>query len=192
MLRAIYFGQDSTAEIERVAGRLRVSLENLASREHWRRIAECGADGKVDIPEFGSIVVDGTKVFALPDLAYVHDDTLHVVDWKSGRRSDGYHTQVRLSSFWALSTPTGSAANAVSAHLEYLSLGEEETVDLPEDLAEQVSGVVRTGVERMSALLRDPAGNIPLEMESFERRESGLCTTCNFAPMCDRHRETGH
>lgn len=191
MLRAIYFGQDSTTEIERVSGRLRVSLENLASREHWHRIGECGPVGAVEIPAFDSFSVDGTKVFALPDLAYVHDGTLHVIDWKSGRRNDGYRTQVLLSSFWALSTPAGSGTSAVAAHIEYLALGEEDPVEIPDDLADRVSAIVRAGVERMSALLRDPAGNVPLDMEAFERRESGLCNTCNFVPMCDRHREAG-
>jgi hypothetical protein len=36
----------------------------------------------------------------------------------------------------------------------------------------------------MRALLADPERNVPLEMAAFERRESGLCRTCNFAPVC--------
>ena len=26
--------------------------------------------------------------------------------------------------------------------------------------------------------------NIPLEVSAFERRESGLCRSCNFAQLC--------
>ena len=36
----------------------------------------------------------------------------------------------------------------------------------------------------MYALLADPEQNIPLEMAAFERRETGLCRSCNFAPVC--------
>jgi hypothetical protein len=43
---------------------------------------------------------------------------------------------------------------------------------------------VRAGVARMRALLADPERNVPLEMAAFERRESGLCRTCNFFPIC--------
>jgi PD-(D/E)XK nuclease superfamily len=188
MLRALYLGQDTAGEVERVGQRLRPVLENLASREHWRRLAECGADGKVELTEFASFPVEGTKVFALPDLAYVHRGTLHVVDWKSGRRSEGHQTQVLLSSFWALSTPAGREAPATTGHLEYLAEGVDVTVDIAEDLAERVSAIVQAGVRGMRELLRDPASNAPLGRESFAPRESGLCRTCNFLPLCERHR----
>lgn len=191
MLRAVYRGQDAKEEIDRVEQRLRVSLETLASREHWRRIGECGPEGRVEIPDFGSFSLDGIKVFALPDLAYLHHGTLHVVDWKSGRRGDGHQTQVLLSSFWALSTPVGRGASTVKGHLEYLAVGEEEAVEIPDDHAERVSAIVQAGVVRMRELLIDAESNAPREMVSFERRESGLCRSCNFAPMCDRHRQEG-
>ncbi len=189
MLRALYLGQDTAGEVQRVEQRLRPALENLASREHWLRLAECGADGKVELPEFASFSVDGTKVFALPDLAYVHRGTLHVIDWKSGRRSEAHQTQVLLSSFWALATPAGREATATTGHLEYLAEGAEVIVDIPADLAERVSTIVQAGVQEMRALLRDPASNAPLDRESFVPRESGLCRTCNFLPLCGRHRQ---
>ena len=43
---------------------------------------------------------------------------------------------------------------------------------------------MHAGVAQMRALLADPEQNIPLEMSAFERRESGLCRSCNFAPLC--------
>jgi len=36
----------------------------------------------------------------------------------------------------------------------------------------------------MRALLADPEENIPLAENAFERREGGLCATCNFTPLC--------
>jgi hypothetical protein len=191
MLRAVYLGEDGRDEIDRVEQRLRTSLECLAAREHWRRIGACGREGRIEIPDFDSFTVDDVKVFALPDLAYVHRGTLHVVDWKSGRRGDGYRTQVLLSSFWALSTEAGREAGRAEGHLEYLSLGEEEHVEIPEDHEGRVTAVVQAGVEKMRALLRDPKLNAPLEMTAFERRESGLCRSCNFGPLCTRHRAEG-
>ena len=38
--------------------------------------------------------------------------------------------------------------------------------------------------QAMRALLADPEQNIPLEMAAFERRESGLCRSCSFSPIC--------
>ena len=50
--------------------------------------------------------------------------------------------------------------------------------------ASEAAETVRAGVAQMRALLADPEQNIPLEMAAFERRESGLCRSCNFFPIC--------
>ena len=49
---------------------------------------------------------------------------------------------------------------------------------------DEAAEAVRAGVAQMRALLRDRERNIPLEMSAFERRESGLCRTCNLFPVC--------
>lgn len=186
MLRAMYLGQNASSEVARVNERLRVCLENLATREHWSLMAESGSEGKVDIPDFASFVIDQTKVFAIPDLVYIHDKTLHVIDWKSGRREDRYETQVLLSTFWAWDSVSRPADMKVAGHLEYLLDGASVPVPLPDDLEAAVRDVVSDGVGEMRRLLRDPQVNAPVDIGAFERRRSGLCATCNFKQPCER------
>jgi hypothetical protein len=50
--------------------------------------------------------------------------------------------------------------------------------------ARELEAAARGGGAQMRALLADPEQNIPLEMASFERHESGLCRSCNFLPVC--------
>ena len=38
---------------------------------------------------------------------------------------------------------------------------------------------MHAGFTQLRALLADAHQNVPLEMAAFERRESGLCRTCN-------------
>jgi hypothetical protein len=112
---------------------------------------------------------------------------------------------VLLQMWWALETYPALAAAAaegsldIRGHLEYVVAGTTQPVDPParavspdcgatpatlDDLRDACSGTVREGITRMRSLLADPEKNAPLPKDAFERRESGLCKMCNFAPIC--------
>ena len=123
----------------------------------------------------------------------MHEGVLHVIDWKTGREDDTQATQVLLQMWWALETyPELAQAAAdgsleIRGYLEYVTAGHTQPVAAPAtpaDLRERCAETVLAGVAQMRALLADPERNIPLDMSAFERRESGLCRTCNFAPVC--------
>jgi len=180
-------------------------MRGLLATSHWERLRGRGAMGVVEVPDFAHFFWAGVKVYAAPDLAYVHDDVLHVVDWKSGREEATDPTQVLLQMWWALETYPALARAAaaggleVRGHLEYVTAGRTRPVEVAagsgpvgpggaglavDDLREACNETVRAGVARMRALLADPEENIPLAESAFERRESGLCATCNFTPVC--------
>ena len=168
-------------------------MRGLLATSHWERLRACGDAGHVEVPDFASFQHDGIKVFAAPDLAYVHEGVLHVIDWKTGREDDSNPTQVLLQMWWALETyPELARAAAdgsleIRGYLEYVTAGRTQPVPAPAapaDFRERAAETVRAGVARMRALLADPERNVPLEMAAFERRESGLCRSCNFFPIC--------
>ena len=87
----------------------------------------------------------------------------------------------------------------VRGYLEYVAAGATQPVEPPaslitpdcgattcslDDFREACAGTVRAGVAQMRALLADPERNVPLDKDAFERRESGLCRMCAFAPVC--------
>ena len=131
---------------------------------------------------------------------------LHVVDWKTGRADETQPVQVLLQMWWALETyPELARAAAegsleVRGSLEYVTAGATQPVEPPEPAVSPDCGATaghlddfreraaparsRAGVAQMRALLADPERNIPLEKAAFERRESGLCRMCAFAPVC--------
>ena len=190
MLRTFYVDgrPPSTAEVERVMTKLAAALARLVDTAHWERLASCGPGGCVAIPDFACFRLGELKVFAAADLAYVHDDTLHVVDWKTGRPGDDEDLQVLLSVHALTQADWLLEGLAVEAVLEYLTAGATRPVEVPASPPEReavVREVVAAGVAAMRAYLRDPGQNAPLEAEAFERRESGLCPGCNFRPLCE-------
>ncbi len=190
MLRSLYMDQDTLAETDRLNQKAGPSMQGLLATSHWERLRACGDAGQVEVPDFASFPHGGVKVFAAPDLAYVHEGALHVIDWKTGRADDTQTTQVLLQMWWALETyPELAQAAAdgsleIRGHLEYVAAGQSHPVEAVAGFREQAAETVRVGVAQMRALLADPEQNIPLEMAAFERFESGLCRTCNFAPVC--------
>ena len=190
MLRSLYVDQDTQPETDRLNQKAGPSMQGLLATTHWERLRACGDAGRVEVPAFASFQHDGIKVFAAPDLAYVHEGALHVIDWKTGRADDTQPLQVLLQMWWALETYTEleqAAADGsleVRGHLEYVAAGQTQPVEAVAGFREQAAETVHAGVAQMRALLADPEQNIPLEMAAFERCESGLCRTCNFAPVC--------
>jgi hypothetical protein len=190
MLRSLYMDQDTQPETDRLNQKAGPSIQGLLTTSHWERLRACGDSGRVEVPDFASFQHDGIKVFAAPDLAYVHEGVLHVIDWKTGREDDTQPVQVLLQMWWALETyPELAQAAAdgsleVRGYLEYVTAGQTQPVEAVPGFRENAAETVRAGVGQMRALLADPEQNIPLEMAAFERRESGLCRNCNFAPVC--------
>ena len=131
---------------------------------------------------------DGVKVFAAPDLSYVHDDALHLIDWKTGREDDTQPTQVLLQMWWALEAyPELAAAEGdleIRGYLEYVVAGRTAGRSRRRLPRTSPPRPCAPGVAQMRALLADPDRNIPLAKDAFERRESGLCRMCNFGPIC--------
>lgn len=101
MLRSFYLEGEppDSQETDRINEKLAVCIRNLLAVPDWERIAACAQDGCVLIPDFAGFYLNEVKIFAAPDLAYVADGVLHVLDWKSGRRGDSDSTQVLLAAY---------------------------------------------------------------------------------------------
>jgi hypothetical protein len=190
MLRSLYMDQDTQPETDRLNQKAGPSMRGLLATSHWERLQACGEAGRVEVPDFASFAFDGVKVFAAPDLTYTHEGVLHVIDWKTGRADDTQPMQVLLQMWWALETyPELARAAAdgsleIRGYLEFVAAGGTRPVAAVADFRERAAECVHAGVAQMRALLADPERNIPLAMAAFERRESALCRTCSFGPIC--------
>jgi len=123
MLRSLYLRHDTRPETERLDEKVGPSMRGLLATSHWERLRGRGAEGVVEVPDFAHFFWAGVKVYAAPDLAYVHDDVLHVVDWKSGREEATDPTQVLLQMWWALETYPALARAAAAGGLEVRGRG---------------------------------------------------------------------
>ena len=130
----------------------------------------------------------GVTVFAMADFAYLDEECLRVIDWKTGDFDPGHEAQPLLSAYCLRESRPELRDYAVEPILSYLSSGDRRAVPLPADLEQYVVDTVLPGISAMRRYLRDPAENAPLDITEFPRRGSGLCQSCNFSPLCEGKR----
>jgi hypothetical protein len=186
MLRSFYVegSPPTTEETIRLNEKVAISHANLVGVPHWDRLRECASTGCVSIDAFAHFFLGGVKVYSAGDLAYVHDETVYLIDWKSGRPAYDDPVQVILATHALLQANPHLSGLRVQASLFYLLTGQEQVVDLPADLETFVGETVSAGVRKMRSFLKDVGTNAPLDIGEFPRRESAQCGTCNFAELC--------
>jgi PD-(D/E)XK nuclease superfamily len=137
--------------------------------------------------DFSSFTLDGVKVFAIPDFAYLEEDgSPVVVDWKTGKARDGYDEQVLGYSLY-VSQRYKLPLEKVKASLVYLNDGVEQRVQVDRDAVEGFKARFAESVARMREVLADPATNTPRDESSFPPTEDlNVCARCAFRRPCGR------
>jgi len=133
-----------------------------------------------------SFLLDGLKVYAIPDYAYRDGDTLHIHDWKSGQIRPSHRDQMAVYGLWA-HTVHGQAPGAIRVHLEYLP--HETTASDTATAAglEQARAMIRQSAADMAAYLvnGDARRNEPLPREDWDLcAEPDVCRRCAFYELC--------
>jgi hypothetical protein len=137
--------------------------------------------------EYSTFTLDGVKVFAIPDFAYLEEDgSPVVVDWKTGKARDGYDEQVLGYSLY-VTQRYRLPLEKVRASLVYLNDGVEHQVHVDRDAVEGFKVRFGESVARMRSLLADPASNTPKDESAFPRTEDpAVCARCAFRRPCGR------
>jgi PD-(D/E)XK nuclease superfamily len=188
MLRSFYLDdqEPSEREVSRVQERLPLCIRHLLETEDWERVRACGQEGCVLLEEFMTFVFAGVTVYAMADFAYIHEGCLRVIDWKTGEFDPGHEAQPLLSAYCLRESRPELQSYALEPVLSYLSLGKRRAIPVPADPEQYVADTVASGIAAMRTFMRDPVENAPLGITEFPRRESGLCQSCNFIPLCTR------
>lgn len=137
--------------------------------------------------DFSSFTLDGVKVFAIPDFAYVDDAGAPVVvDWKTGKAREGYDEQV-LGYALYVSQRYKFPVDKVRASLVYLNQGLEQDVQVDATAMEAFKSRFTESVAHMREVLADPATNTPKDADVFPMTEDvSRCVYCAFRRPCGR------
>jgi hypothetical protein len=137
--------------------------------------------------DFSSFTLEGVKMFAIPDFAYVDEAGAPVVvDWKTGKAREGSDDQV-LGYALYVAQRYKLPMEKVRTSLVYLNEGLEHEVRVDLAALESFKQRFAESVARMRGMLKDVATNTPQEATAFPMTENlSACVRCAFRRPCGR------
>jgi hypothetical protein len=130
---------------------------------------------------------EGTPVFVRLDLAYQDGDrTIHVVDWKTGRRKNPANP-LQMLGYAAYATEAwGAEPDRLAVREVYLRLAEdpENRCAVDEEELEKARERIRRSIEEMRSLLAKPEANEAREEDFALTDDPRVCRYCFFRELC--------
>jgi hypothetical protein len=189
MLQEVYYGGGLSAEaIARTAERLDLCTEALVRTPLWEEIESLPPSSILLIDTLEIHRLDGTPVYAAPDLAYLSGPkTATIVDFKTGNaREEDIRSQLALYAL-AVREKLGTAApESWRGRAILLEQDTELTCDLTTEDLDYARVHAREGYSAMLAMLLDEETNIPCPPEAFPlTARRGSCPACPFWAICE-------
>ena len=171
------------ATVDRVSRAIR---QFLAS-DIWKEIRGLPDDDFLAVERRAHFLLDGLKVFAIPDLVVRRGGQVLIYDWKTGSSAPSEHrTQLGIYALLALDRWT-AAPGEIEAIAYNPVLDQRETFSFSADDLETLREFVRDSADEMLFPLEDPEANNAGDGSNFDCTGSDEpCKTCPFLRACPR------
>lgn len=188
ILREVYYSDRLLQRRIREARRvMRTSVDHLMALSVWTELQQRKPEDIVLIDSPIHVIVDGTAIYAAPDLVYRRGRSVGViVDFKTGgARSRGLLDQL---SVYALCIDRAASTPDVDdwrAKICFLSDGVEIEYRLTRRHIERALARIRQSIAQMRQYLIDPDGNVPKAKEDFAVTDfKERCYQCPYLELC--------
>lgn len=134
---------------------------------------------------FSSINYEGLKVYSKIDLLYKDYDGYYViVDWKTGKISDGDKEQLLVYA-WYVMEKYGVHYSRIKGRIEYLLDGHVEEILFKLDDIEYIKSKVLNDLKIINYYLDDISLNKAKKKEEFQKTfKTYKCVNCKFRMLC--------
>lgn len=136
-------------------------------------------------------MLEGVKIYAIPDYVYRDGEHFHIIDWKAGKVKATHMHQVALYGLWA-NVKHHIPPENVTVTVEYLNEGTHIEAQLTQadldDVRERISESVGSMTEYLADMNRDRNDALPKD-EWELALEPSSCTFCNYYELCQKELE---
>ncbi len=167
--------------------RVSTALRNFMASDLWPEIQALPDDAFLSVERRAHFLLDGLKVFAVPDLVLRRDGQVTIYDWKTGSSSPAEHrTQVGIYALLATDRWTASP-NEIDAVVYNPVLDQRESFVFSSNDLETLREFICDSADEMLFPLENPETNQAGTGESFDCTESEEpCKACPFLRVCPR------
>lgn len=134
----------------------------------------------------------GTKVFAVPDFAFVDrtaggEGTVRIVDWKTGRPSEADRFQLEVYAFYARERWGVEPARTRPEDV-YLGTGEIAAFEVDDETLTSTLERIETSISEMRAVHFDADRSVgdPEDFPMVPEGDARECASCNYRELCGR------
>lgn len=191
MLQEIYYGESITENsIEEIRQKIDKCIDNFFACETYINLK---GNSKLKIlkidPDIGQCILNlnGVKGFFKLDLLYLDtsNETLHVVDWKTGKFSAQADTQMELYMYY-ISEQVKLPSKQIWAHTEYLKTGAQSVRSANDSIIEHAKQLIYSSLYEMDKYLLDVNSNQPKSEATFLKCTSiNTCRCCKYRELCN-------
>ena len=172
------------ATVDRVSDALR----NFLASDLWQAIRELPDEAFLSVERRSHFLLDGLKVFAVPDLVLRRNGKVTIYDWKTGTTPLAEHrTQLGIYSLLAIDHHWATDPGEIEAIAYNPVLDRQETFFHTADELETLREFIRDSADEMLFPLENPETNTAGDGGSFDCTDGEEpCKTCPFLRACPR------
>jgi len=192
LFQEVYYKEKNRIDFEtEIYPQVQASMKNLLESDRLQWIFEEALVEKeewlIEPGGYGECRIDNMKAYCKVDFLFPIGDELHVIDWKTGKKSGKHLEQLKGYAAW-VHFHYGKEWNEIKTTVAYLfPVYEENSVPINEYDITDFTEKIRRETEAMYGFCQEPELNIPKEKDAFPMTENTkLCNYCNFRELCDR------
>jgi hypothetical protein len=170
---------------KKVADDVEACLRNFYKSETFVILKELSQQNWLEIEDFSSFYLDGTKIWAVIDCSFRTEDGITIIDWKTGRTTTT-DVSLQLSCYAMYGKEKWEVKPEKIKLVEYNLLSDQraEFSVTAGEIADTKS-YIEGSIADMKSLLADVEYNTPKEERFFKKIEDErIRDKCNFKKVC--------
>jgi hypothetical protein len=186
----IYYNEIDQLNIDEIFTKVEICLKNIlnSKRFNWlfTEALKFKSNWIIEPPGYGETRINELKAYCKVDFLFPFDDSMYIMDWKTGKADDEKHNKQLIGySTWA-SFHFGQEPEKIVPILAYLNPEYKETeIRVNEFDIQEFSSKVKDETEEMYSFCVDVEENIPKEKDNFSKTPfSKICDYCNYRELC--------
>lgn len=161
-------------------------LRHFYASEVFALLRDLPQEDWLEIEDFSSFYLDGTKIWAVIDCSFRDADGISIIDWKTGRATTD-DVSLQLSCYAMYGREKWGIKPEKIRLVEYnLLFDKRAEFSVTEGEIADTRSYIRGSIADMKSLLVDVENNIPKEEKFFKKIEDDrIRDRCNFRKVCD-------
>jgi hypothetical protein len=171
---------------KRVADDVEQCLRNFYESETFALLKELPQEHWLEIEDFSSFYLDGTKIWAVIDCSFRTEDGITIIDWKTGRTT-ATDVSLQLSCYAMYGEEKWGVKPEKIRLVEYNLLSDQKAeFSVTAGEIADTRSYIEGSIADMQSLLIDLENNVPKEERFFKKVEDErIRDRCNFRKVCD-------